>query len=527
MQRWVFDSPDLPEYHDNLLIVQLASPAAGEANGDVPREAMAFGGSGRAPTTSIKPETSDRVRPWVESDGFKALLYHARAGLLRSVQPVLDIPESRVHEAAPGIGAALARLPWPEAFVEQLFSTASVSDGIEAELGRGVSFLEFDTKADLAKVQRALARTSQVISASQVPYRYLLGTSAPHRLERTGHRLPPRAPTGALAIPWNLKAIEWEAARADDHVEPTDIKVAILDSGIDQNHPDLAGRIRNYHWSAPPPYICADKDIVGHGTHVAGIIAGAVNQTVGTAGICQTNLYVWKIFDDTPVYRKELGYYAYIVNPIMYLRALNQCAAERVDVLNLSIGGRARPSPSEEQAINMLLANDTTIVAAMGNNRRGGSDVLYPAAMTDVIAVGATRPDDRVADFSNRGAHIWISAPGVAIWSTLPTYPGQSGFQARSGSDGTIVEGKAIVRERDYDAWDGTSMAAPHVTAAVALLMARKGRLNTMAVRDALREGVDAVAGMGSAIPHPDYGYGRLNLKKLLRRGAAAKPMLE
>jgi subtilisin family serine protease len=80
--------------------------------------------------------------------------------------------------------------------------------------------------------------------------------------------------------------------------------------------------------------------------------------------------------------------------------------------------------------------------------------------------------DDSVTLFSNSGNHIVLSAPGKAIWSTLPTYPGQTGFAAVFGLDGQPRQGKPMRRETDYDAWDGTSMATPHVTGSVALLLA-------------------------------------------------------
>jgi subtilisin family serine protease len=152
----------------------------------------------------------------------------------------------------------------------------------------------------------------------------------------------------------------------------------------------------------------------------------------------------------------------------------------------------------------------------MGNERQQGSPTSYPAAIDGVIAVGATSLDDSVADFSNRGNHIAISAPGVAIWSTLPTYAGQFGFQAVPGPTGQPVEGKPMRRETDYDAWPGTSMATPHVTASVALLFANKGKMSSDKVRQRLSATADKVPGMNGQPHHADYGAGRLNLLRLL-----------
>jgi len=96
-------------------------------------------------------------------------------------------------------------------------------------------------------------------------------------------------------------------------------------------------------------------------------------------------------------------------------------------------------------------------------------------------------------------------------------YPGQFGFQAVRGSDGQWHQGQPRRRDTDYDAWAGTSMATPHVTAAVALLKANRPGLLPREVRQALTETADKVAGMGAVPFSPDYGYGRLNLESLIQ----------
>lgn len=289
----------------------------------------------------------------------------------------------------------------------------------------------------------------------------------------------------------------------------------MLDTGIDANNPDLEDQINSYIFNHQDlPIASSERDIIGHGTHVAGTISASINNSLGINGVCNSQLNAWKIFDDEPDFISCRQGYAYFVDPVMYRRALLDCLDQNIDVINLSIGGGGFDR-DEQELFNSLLANGTTIVAAMGNEREDGSPISYPAAYPGVIAVGATNRDDTVANFSNAGNHIAISAPGVGIWSTLPTYPGQFGFEAIC-TDGRPRLGQALQRETDYDAWNGTSMATPHVVGAVALLLANKGKMNATEVRRHLTKTADKVAGMGGRDFHPDYGAGRLNLLRLL-----------
>jgi subtilisin family serine protease len=317
---------------------------------------------------------------------------------------------------------------------------------------------------------------------------------------------------------WNLSRIQWKEARSrNGFKEAEDIKVAVLDTGIQADHPDLEDRVAKYVFQHPAiPSASSDKDIIGHGTHVAGTIGAVTGNSLGINGICHCQIYAWKIFDDKPDYDRFDDEFVYYVDTVMYHRALADCLTEGVDIINLSIGGQGRPDLNEQRLFSRLLSQGVTIVAAMGNEGLIGSPVSYPAAIPGVIAVGATKADDRRANFSNYGNHISICAPGVSIWSTLPTYPGQSGFEAVLNNGGRRIPGRAKERETDYDAWNGTSMASPHVAAASALLIANKGRMSPADVKTRLEQTADKVVHMNGSNFTTEYGNGRLNLFNLL-----------
>jgi subtilisin family serine protease len=133
-----------------------------------------------------------------------------------------------------------------------------------------------------------------------------------------------------------------------------------------------------------------------------------------------------------------------------------------------------------------------------------------------VIAVGATSIDDRRASFSNFGGHISVSAPGVGIWSTLPTYPGNMGYRARPTFPPQPDMTKPLPRETNYAPWDGTSMASPHIAGAVALLLAKHGPMKPADVKKKLEATAVEVPAMQGQNFTQEFGYGRLDLVKLL-----------
>lgn len=482
MQHFV-SVEDLPDYHENLLIVKMMPSAQSQL---------------AAPRRGVRGVSADRPEP---SAGISALEFYERGGMIKRVTPV-----SRT--------AAPKQLRGGMRAMATMATSLSEADREAPGLASGVNVIEMLEDNHVDDLRMALARDPNVEFVSRVARRYVLAA----KKSRPGKEMTIVANAPNLSQMWNLKKIKWQDVRSRRGIKDAiGIKVAVLDTGIDVEHPDLKGQIKSYSFanldlSRPS----GDKDIIGHGTHVAGTIAAKINNNLGINGVCNCDLRIWKIFDDVADYISMRSGYAYFVDPIMYFRALADCIEQQVDVVNLSIGGGGAPDAFESSLFANLIAGGTTVVAAMGNEREYGSPTSYPAAIPGVIAVGATKIDDKVASFSNRGNHISISAPGVGIWSTLPQNPGQFGFRAERGSDGRPREGKPLRRETDYDAWDGTSMATPHVAAAAALLIANRGKMSPADVNARLKSTAYRVKSMKKKTFHPDYGAGRLDLLKLL-----------
>jgi subtilisin family serine protease len=479
-----FTSASLPTHHDGMLVVKVRDESLSSA------APMMISAMAEMSASSLSP-------------GLGALSFFERAGKIKRVTPLRRDSERMTQSLGISVVSALTFTP-----------TAAAE---KSEVHDGISFIELEQNQDTAQLQTALANDPSILSVSKVPVRYLAGKAATRKpAEATIAAVPPSS-----SIMWNLQKIAWDKAREQPGFrDANSIKVAVLDTGVDEFHPSLKGQIAAYHWQQPDMAV-SGNDFIGHGTHVSGTIAAVIG-SASVKGICKCTLSVWKIFGDTAVYQPSLGAYGYYVDPILYRRALAACVENPVDVINLSIGGTAPPDPTSEGFLfSQLIASGVTICAAMGNDRGAGSPIFYPAAIPGIIAVGATGPDDLVAEFSNAGSHIALSAPGKAIWSTLPTYPGQTGFNAVIGPDGKPQQSSPISREKDYDAWDGTSMATPHVTACTALLMAKHnnggGKLTPDQARKLLMQSADKVQGMNGSDFSPDYGAGRLDLLNLLQ----------
>ena len=360
-----------------------------------------------------------------------------------------------IQEVVPVFAGGAARRSSPAHFSALAFAR-SVRESENEDL-RGINILRLSKTADLAKIEKQLSGVRGIQYVHRVPARWL------------AHAAPQAISADPLVNrQWGLRAIRW----FDTHPLPdaSCVKTAVLDTGIDATHPDLKSRISAYNHEGT-----SATDIVGHGTHVAGIMAADFNNHISIAGICTPALHVWKIFGDAPADDGE-----YYVDELFYQRALNGARNARARVINLSIGGGER-SRTEELLFRRLIQSDAVVVAAMGNEFDEGNPVEYPGAYPGVIAVGALDEANRRASFSNTGRHITLCAPGVNILSTLPmkTSPARAKVDTK------------------YNAWDGTSMATPHVAAAAALVVSQHPDWTPKQVADRLRASATKVAEMG------------------------------
>jgi subtilisin family serine protease len=282
---------------------------------------------------------------------------------------------------------------------------------------------------------------------------------------------------------WGLRAISWF-----DTVTPDagGVTVAVCDTGVDATHPDLDGAIASYDHEG-----ASADDLVGHGTHVSGIIAGRNDDAAGVVGVAGCRVAMWKVFPDEPT---QGNFY---VDGTRFLRALNAVATSGAKVLNLSLGG-TQSSQAEQLLFDRLERAGVTVVAAMGNEHDHGNPVEYPAAYDHVLAVGAVAETNHRSPFSNTGPHIGIAAPGSNVLSTLPV--AASPYRPDTG----------------YASWSGTSMATPHVAAAAALVAALHPDWTPAATKDHLRARAAKVADMDGKSFTEDFGSGLLDIASLL-----------
>lgn len=253
-------------------------------------------------------------------------------------------------------------------------------------------------------------------------------------------------------------------------------RVAIVDSGVASDNPDIAPKVvarANFSGTA------TGEDNYGHGTHVAGIVAATANNTIGVAGVCPgCTILDAKVLNDS-----GSGSSSAIANGI------NWAVSNGAKVINMSLGQRVS-SRTLEAAVNNAWNAGAVIVAAAGN--AGTQAKIYPGAYPNVIAVAATDNNDAKASFSTYGNWVDVAAPGVNVYSTFPNHP--------------FVLGTQNGRSQGYDVASGTSMASPIVAGAAALVWSSPAGTVNKEVRANVESTADPILGTGSY-----WARGRVN----------------
>jgi thermitase len=271
------------------------------------------------------------------------------------------------------------------------------------------------------------------------------------------------------------------------------VKVAILDCGINESHPDLTGKVvdrQDFTNSAS-----GTNDVYGHGTHVAGIVAAVTNNNEGVAGVCPGCLLLnGKVLDDN-----GSGAYSWIANGIIW------AADNGAKVINLSLGGPAS-STTLENAVNYAWNKGVVVVASAGNSN--DSSKTYPAAYTNSIAVAATDNQDNRAYFSSYGSK-WVDvvAPGVYVFSTWKDATSNANPQPECY--GTVC----------YKYASGTSMSTPMVAGVAGLVWKSDYNQSASSVRARIESTADKIPGTGTY-----WSAGRVNAANAVSLSASPTP---
>lgn len=303
---------------------------------------------------------------------------------------------------------------------------------------------------------------------------------------------------------WNLKSVN--ADRKLPGFPESNITIAVIDTGVDNNHPLLKDRLLPLIdlWKETEGddvftyenvrYDFNGKDGNGHGTHVTGIICKILD-SVGAKGI--TILPV-KVAD-----------YTGKTTPVLLAGGIFKAVEKGARVINMSLGGQISEGREKlEEAVNYASGKGVVIVSSTGNESTRRFElvkkVTIPASFPNVISVASINSNDNVSDFSNGGPEVDIAAPGGEdeqdkIYSSWPAY--------------RTYESLKMKVSDNYAFLSGTSIACPHVAAAAALVLAENPGLSSDIVKDRLLSTADDIEGKGF---DNATGYGKLNVYKAL-----------
>ncbi|MFP5313547.1 MAG: S8 family serine peptidase, partial [Actinomycetes bacterium] len=293
---------------------------------------------------------------------------------------------------------------------------------------------------------------------------------------------------GTLTVPPGTPDADVDAVEAWSVTAGNGIKVAVLDSGVATDNPDISPKVvarANFSGSPTRAGDSVAEDYYGHGTHVAGNVAAIADNGMGVAGVCPgCTILAGKVLDDNGV-----GSSSGLADGI------NWAVANGAKVINMSLGVRA--SRTLETAVNNAWNKGVVLVAAAGNG--GNQTKIYPGAYPNVIAVGATDNNDAKAAFSTYGSSwVDIAAPGVNVYSTFPNHPFLLGTQNN--------------RSLGYDVGNGSSMSSAIVAAAAALAWSSHPGATNASIRASVESSGEVKPGTETY-----WAHGRLNAYNAVR----------
>lgn len=282
---------------------------------------------------------------------------------------------------------------------------------------------------------------------------------------------------------WALAKIEAESAWKV--AAGSNVTIAVIDSGVDLDHPELAARVVEGY-----DFVNGDSqadDDYGHGTLVAGVAAAAANNNIGIAGLAwNARIMPVKVLDG-----QGQGVSSNLTCALYW-------AADRgADIINISIISFG-PSFGMQSAINYAANEGALIFSAAGNLFEEGNPVTYPAAHDNVIAVAATDKDDAHAWFSSAGAFVDIAAPGVGIYSPFPP------------------------THDEYRSVYGTSLATPHGAGLAALVLSAVPSLSSEEVETVIQQ---SAVDLGEAGKDDKFGHGRIDASAAISLTLSSLPV--
>jgi len=369
---------------------------------------------------------------------------------------------------------------------------ATAEDGLEilAELGSDPAEMPLLVSTEGQSVGAVLAELNADPAVDYAEPNYVVGlTEEPE--EGALAVLPPD--TGATAVSVNdprsgdQYSLDRMQVRSAWGLSPGSASiVAVLDTGVQFGHPDLAGRLLGGH-----DFVNNDRDASddnGHGTWVSGIIAANPNDGYGMAGISWND---W-ILPVKIMNREGTGSTSNLTAGIIW------AADNGATIINMSVGGFPY-SQYVQDAINYAWSKGAVLIGAAGNNRR--EENFYPASFTNVVSVTATQADDEFANWSSYGSMVDVSAPGASILTTN-CYACTYGRHDTWGTHTKI---------------SGTSFATPNVAGVVALIRGRFPAEGPAQIVNRLLASVD-----DQGYPGFDnrYGLGRVNAARALGGGS-------